>query len=62
MAADYYDGLPYHESWPLVTLKFIFGPEFGVWNRVKRRQVVRTPVVTEDDQGMTESEELKKDR
>lgn len=41
LAADFYDDLPYHSSWPLVTFKFITDPSVGVWNRVKRRGNVR---------------------
>jgi sphingolipid delta-4 desaturase len=41
LAAEYYDHLPYHESWPLVTWKFIFDDRIGVWNRVKRKKNVR---------------------
>lgn len=41
MASEYYDHLPYHESWPLVTWKFVTEPTVSVWNRVKRRGNVR---------------------
>lgn len=41
IASEYYDNLPYHESWPLVTWKFVTDPSVGVWNRVKRQGKVR---------------------
>lgn len=41
MAAEYYDNLPYHESWPLVTWKFITDSRVSLWNRVKRKGNVR---------------------
>lgn len=37
LASEYYDNLPYHKSWPLVTYKFVVEPTVGVWNRVKRQ-------------------------
>ncbi|KAG0149547.1 hypothetical protein CROQUDRAFT_653352 [Cronartium quercuum f. sp. fusiforme G11] len=36
IAKEYYDHLPRHESWPLVTLKFIFCTDVGLFSRVKR--------------------------
>uniref|UniRef100_A0A7S3NLF9 Fatty acid desaturase domain-containing protein n=2 Tax=Aureoumbra lagunensis TaxID=44058 RepID=A0A7S3NLF9_9STRA len=41
LASEYYDHLPYHESWPMVTWKFVFDPEVAVWNRVKRHTTNR---------------------
>jgi sphingolipid delta-4 desaturase len=37
IASEYYDNLPYHESWPLVTWKFITDSRVSVYSRVKRR-------------------------
>ncbi|UZJ53570.1 hypothetical protein CBS101457_002890 [Exobasidium rhododendri] len=36
MAPEFYDVLPHHTSWPLVTLQFIFGEDSGMFARVKR--------------------------
>ena len=52
MASEFYDNLPYHESWPLVTWKFVTDPNVGVWNRVKRKGNVRVQMmknVTEEE-------------
>ncbi|KAI3653807.1 hypothetical protein MP228_001754 [Amoeboaphelidium protococcarum] len=38
IASEYYDQLPYHESWPLVTVKFIMDPNVSLFNRVKRQK------------------------
>jgi len=38
MCPEYYDNLPYHRSWPLVIWKFIFDPNVGTFNRVKRKK------------------------
>ncbi|KAJ3215299.1 hypothetical protein HK099_006427 [Clydaea vesicula] len=40
IAAEYYDTLPYHESWPMVTFQFVFGKNYSVWNRVKRKEKI----------------------
>lgn len=37
MAPEFYDCLPSHKSWPLVTLQFIFGEDAGLFGRVKRK-------------------------
>jgi sphingolipid delta-4 desaturase len=36
MAPEFYDVLPHHTSWPLVTLQFIFGEDSGLFARIKR--------------------------
>ncbi|GAC93556.1 sphingolipid delta 4 desaturase [Pseudozyma hubeiensis SY62] len=36
MAPEFYDCLPRHESWPMVTVRFIFGGDSGLWARIKR--------------------------
>lgn len=36
MAPEFYDCLPRHESWPMVTVRFILGEDSGLWARVKR--------------------------
>jgi sphingolipid delta-4 desaturase len=37
MAPEFYDVLPHHTSWPLVTLQFILGEDSGLFARIKRR-------------------------
>jgi sphingolipid 4-desaturase/C4-monooxygenase len=37
MAPEFYDCLPYHTSWPLVTLQFILGTDSGLFARIKRK-------------------------
>ena len=49
IASEYYDTLPYHESWPMVTYKFITDPNVGVWNRVKRKGNVRMKIEEKED-------------
>ncbi|PWN91852.1 hypothetical protein FA10DRAFT_265686 [Acaromyces ingoldii] len=36
MAPEFYDVLPHHTSWPLVTLQFILGEDSGLFARIKR--------------------------
>lgn len=36
MAPEFYDILPYHTSWPMVTLQFILGTDSGLFARIKR--------------------------
>ena len=36
MAPEFYDCLPHHLSWPMVTVRFILGHDSGLWARVKR--------------------------
>ncbi len=36
LAPEFYDVLPRHESWPMVTVRFIVGTDSGLWARVKR--------------------------
>ena len=38
IAKDFYETLPCHKSWPLVTWQFILDKEVGLWCRVKRAQ------------------------
>lgn len=35
-APEFYDVLPCHTSWPLVTLQFILGTDSGLYARIKR--------------------------
>lgn len=37
IAKEYYANIPHHESWPLVTWRFVTDPAVGMWNRVKRQ-------------------------
>lgn len=37
MAPEFYDCLPYHTSWPMVTVQFILGTDSGLWARIKRK-------------------------
>jgi len=37
MAPEYYNVLPHHTSWPLVTLQFILGSDSGLFARIKRK-------------------------
>lgn len=48
LASEYYDNLPYHESWPLVTWKFVMDPNVHVFNRVKRKGNVRISTASEE--------------
>ncbi|CBQ73034.1 related to dihydroceramide delta(4)-desaturase [Sporisorium reilianum SRZ2] len=43
LAPEFYDCLPRHTSWPMVTVRFVFGGDSGLWARVKRmnRDAVR---------------------
>ena len=36
MAPEFYDVLPHHTSWPMVTLQFILGEDSGLFARIKR--------------------------
>ncbi|KAN0061671.1 sphingolipid delta-4 desaturase [Thecaphora frezii] len=36
MAPEYYDVLPHHTSWPMVTVQFILGTDSGLFARIKR--------------------------
>ncbi|GAA94547.1 uncharacterized protein L969DRAFT_43880 [Mixia osmundae IAM 14324] len=36
IAHEYYDDLPSHTSWPMVTVKFIFNDSVGLFSRIKR--------------------------
>jgi sphingolipid delta-4 desaturase len=38
MAKEFYDELPYHESWVWVLWQFIWDEEVGLWCRVKRKE------------------------
>ncbi|PWN27513.1 hypothetical protein BDZ90DRAFT_220408 [Jaminaea rosea] len=37
MAPEFYDCLPSHKSWPMVTVQFILGTDCGLWARIKRK-------------------------
>ncbi len=37
LAPEFYDCLPSHSSWPLVTLQFILGTDSGLFARIKRK-------------------------
>jgi sphingolipid 4-desaturase/C4-monooxygenase len=60
LAAPFYENLPYHESWPLVTYKFVVDPTVAVFNRVKRQGNVRLKmeanVQTEEKEGGVKEE------
>ncbi|KZO94810.1 dihydroceramide delta-desaturase [Calocera viscosa TUFC12733] len=44
LCPEYYDTLPSHPSWPMVTYNFIFDANVGMWSRVKRLPTgARTP-------------------
>ncbi|MBW0559664.1 hypothetical protein O181_099379 [Austropuccinia psidii MF-1] len=50
IANEYYEPLPNHSSWPLVTLKFIFDPNVGLFSRVKRQQgKTYSKIIIEDE-------------
>jgi len=36
IAKEFYDPLPSHSSWPMVTVRFIFDSRVGMWSRVRR--------------------------
>lgn len=36
LAPEFYDVLPSHPSWPMITVNFIRDPNVGIWARVKR--------------------------
>ncbi|EST05539.1 Fatty acid desaturase, type 1 [Kalmanozyma brasiliensis GHG001] len=36
IAPEFYDVLPRHTSWPMVTVRFVLGGDSGLWARVKR--------------------------
>lgn len=36
IASEYYDPLPRHHSWPMVTFRFIFQTDVGLFSRAKR--------------------------
>jgi sphingolipid delta-4 desaturase len=38
MASEFYETLPYHESWVWVLWQFIWDKEVGLWCRVKRKE------------------------
>jgi sphingolipid delta-4 desaturase len=37
LAPEFYDSIPSHPSWPMLTLHFIFDTEVGLFARVKRK-------------------------
>lgn len=37
MAPEFYDCLPHHTSWPMVTVQFILGTDSGLFARIKRK-------------------------
>lgn len=49
MAPEFYDVLPRHTSWPMVTVRFILGTDSGLWARIKRpnRDAIRSHAKTE---------------
>lgn len=48
MCPEFYDCLPQHTSWPLVTAQFVFGTDSGIWARVKRDRTAGDQGVPED--------------
>ena len=60
LAPEFYDVLPSHPSWPMITVNFIRDPNVGIWARVKRpskdvRQAVARKI--ELDGGCADEEE-----
>ncbi|SPO45060.1 related to dihydroceramide delta(4)-desaturase [Moesziomyces antarcticus] len=49
MAPEFYDVLPRHTSWPMVTVRFILGTDSGLWARIKRpnRDALRSHAKTQ---------------
>lgn len=60
MAPEYYDCLPYHTSWPMVTVQFILGTDSGLWARIKRKakNTVTADKSRQHDQGDVQGHEL----
>lgn len=54
LAPEFYDCLPRHTSWPMVTVRFILGSDSGLWARVKRpnRDAVRAETQREHKKGV----------
>lgn len=44
LAPEFYDHLPTHSSWCMVTFRFIFDKNVGLFSRVKRNPIVKTGV------------------
>lgn len=51
MAPEFYDCLPYHTSWPMVTIQFILGTDSGLFARIKRTPKTVQKADTGDVQG-----------
>lgn len=51
MAPEFYDVLPHHTSWPLVTLQFILGEDSGLFSRIKRRNAQQDQAHTSPSEG-----------
>lgn len=56
LAPEYYDCLPSHGSWPMVTVQFILGTDSGLWARIKRK--ARVPGMGRVDKGDVQGHEL----
>ncbi|KAK0541516.1 sphingolipid delta-4 desaturase [Tilletia horrida] len=48
MAPEYYDVLPFHTSWPMVTLQFILGSDSGLFARIKRAPAGQVHIPTSE--------------
>jgi len=49
LAKEFYDPLPVHKSWPIVTWKFITDPRVGMWSRAKRQSGDKGKRIEEDE-------------
>lgn len=58
MAPEYYDCLPYHTSWPMVTVQFILGTDSGLWARIKRKAKVAVGAAGVSETGDVQGHEL----
>ncbi|CAO1615610.1 unnamed protein product [Sympodiomycopsis kandeliae] len=63
MAPEFYDCLPHHTSWPMVTVQFILGTDSGLWARIKRkaRGTVAAGYSRQQDQGDVQGHELQEE-
>jgi sphingolipid delta-4 desaturase len=59
MAPEFYDCLPCHTSWPMVTVQFILGTDSGLFARIKRVGKGVAREMGEEDKGDVQGHELK---
>ncbi|KAI0312241.1 fatty acid desaturase-domain-containing protein [Amylostereum chailletii] len=59
LAPEFYDHLPSHPSWPMITVNFIRDKNVGIWARVKResKHLKQTPPRIELDGGCADVDE-----